>query len=240
MKNIVSKNDILTQLNNININEHHHHSQTKVYGSLSGSLSIDTPVKHTVTGGSDAWGTENLLTSGGTMDGVYFDLNTLFVVSVSAANKISVVEFLSSTLDTEVTGVAVSNAGDSFTKVGHGLVNGDKITITNLATATGLDSVTVYHVINMLDNTWQLSLTNGGAAVVIGTGDGTCSFKKMLSQTTVTKTVVSMAGVTSDSVPISMNSPRTPSANTLSVRAKSETGSTVAIGYLIGLHTYTV
>lgn len=230
-----------TSLHSADILQRHHHSPQQVYGMLVSYMSLNTPVKFTVVGGNNAFGTELMITSGTTIESgdanKYFDLNTLYVVSVSAANKLSVVEFLYGTAGTEITGVVTDDSSDNFTKANHGLVNGDKIIITNLATTTGLNAYTVYYVINMVGDTFQVSLTSGGAAVVLGTGDGTCSFKKITSST-LTSVMVSCAATNSDSIPTPMNALRVPCNSYLFVRAKSETGETISIGFLLGLHTY--
>lgn len=52
------------------------------------------------------------------------------------------------------------------TWTGHTLVNGNQITLTTTgALPTGLTANTVYFVVNAAANTFQLSLTNGGAAI---------------------------------------------------------------------------
>lgn len=47
------------------------------------------------------------------------------------------------------------------------------------------------------------------------------------------------ASVNSDATPVIMRSPRVACNQRIFVRAKSETGQTVSIGFLLGLHTYT-
>lgn len=234
---------LLTKQNMVgaDILQRHHHSPQQVYGNNVNFMGMNVPIKFTSVGGDNAFGTELMITSGTTIESgaatKKFDLNTLYVVSVSAANKISVLEFLYGTAGAEITTVVTDDSSDNFTKAGHGLVNGDKIIITALTTTTGLNSYTVYYVINMVGNAFQVSLTLGGAAVVLGTGDGTCSFRK-LTQSTLTSVMVSTAATTSDSTPVPMNALRVPCNSYLFVRAKSETGSTVSIGFLLGLHTY--
>lgn len=228
-------------MRNADILQRHHHSPEIVYGSLGGVANIDSPIKWTVTGGNDAWGTEIYIGElGGNTAGIKFDLNTLYVVSVSAANKISVIEIRQNTLGSAIAGIVTSDANDNFTKSGHGLVANDKVVVTNLVTTTGLDAVTVYHVINVVDATFQLALTQGGSAVVLGTGDGTCTLKKITASETITKTIISMSATNSDSFPIPVNSPRIDSTKAVTVRAKSESGSTIGIGFLLGCHTYNI
>lgn len=63
---------------------------------------------------------------------------------------------------TAVTGVA---ATDIFTKVGHGLVNGNVVILRLLVGGTGLATESPYYVIAAADNTFRLSLALGGASV---------------------------------------------------------------------------
>jgi hypothetical protein len=230
-----------TSLHSADILQRHHHSAQQVYGMLVSYMSLNTPVKFTVVGGNNAFGTELMITGGTTIESgdssKYFDLNMIYVVSVSTANKLSVVEFLYGTAGTEITSVVTTDVGDTFTKVDHGLVNGDKIIITNLTTTTGVVANIVYYVVNMAGNVFQLSLTLGGAAVLLAGGNGTCSFKK-ISSSTLTSVMVSCAATNSDSIPTPMNALRIPCNSYVFVRAKSETGETISIGFLLGLHTY--
>jgi len=67
---------------------------------------------------------------------------------------------------------------DTFTSTDHGYSNADRIWLTgpalkenSIAMPTGYRSQILYYVVNATDNTFQLSLTSGGA-VVDGTTDG--------------------------------------------------------------------
>jgi hypothetical protein len=65
---------------------------------------------------------------------------------------------------------------DVITSAGHGLSNGEIITVSNSGGAlpTGLSANTYYYVIEADTNTFEVSLTSGGTAVDIsGTGSGT-------------------------------------------------------------------
>jgi hypothetical protein len=68
---------------------------------------------------------------------------------------------------TPVTDATGQNTGDTITKTSHGLVNGDRITIYAGTGGTGLTGGVTYYVVNKTDNTFQVSLTAGGAAVPI-------------------------------------------------------------------------
>ncbi len=66
------------------------------------------------------------------------------------------------------------NGTDIWTLNSHGLVVGDLVQLTNSGGAlpTGYAAATLYHVVAVTTNTYQLSLTRGGA-VVDGTTNGT-------------------------------------------------------------------
>lgn len=63
----------------------------------------------------------------------------------------------------------VNLTSDTFTVAGHGLANGDKVVYhANGGTAiTGLTSGTLYYVVGVSGNDFQLSATSGGAAINI-------------------------------------------------------------------------
>jgi hypothetical protein len=65
----------------------------------------------------------------------------------------------------------MQNAGDTITDAAHGLANGTMVMFSGASIAAGLDTHTLYYVISSAENTFQVSLTSGGAAVTL-TGDG--------------------------------------------------------------------
>jgi len=70
--------------------------------------------------------------------------------------------------------MTATNASNVLNATGHGLSNADRVILTTTATdlPAGLDSETVYFVVNKTTNTFQVSLTSGGSAVAF-TDDGT-------------------------------------------------------------------
>jgi hypothetical protein len=234
--------------------EKHFHNSEKVYGNASNIMTADEPVKFTVIGGNNAWGTELMLTDGTVIESgsatKKFDLNTLFITSVSTANEINIVEFLYSPINTQVectfdfTGGA---AEDIIISAAHGLADGDKIVLKAAVAGSlpaELNYYTVYYVINKHDDYFQVSLKSGGARVEF-TDDGgnglwfpINSAVQSAVQTSGTKTIVSFSATNDDSFPFSIMMPRVPCNNRLFVRAKSVGGSTTSIGFLLGLHTY--
>lgn len=83
------------------------------------------------------------------------------------------------TVDTAgVTANAVQSAG-------HGLANGDRLMVFNVfaeSAPAGLTEGTIYHVVGATTDTFQVSLTAGGAAVDI-TGTGELFFQKVVAET---------------------------------------------------------
>jgi hypothetical protein len=69
--------------------------------------------------------------------------------------------------------VTATNATDVFNATAHVLVNTDRVAFTTTGTLpTGITAGVAYYVVNKATNTFQVSLTSGGAAVTFTT-DGT-------------------------------------------------------------------
>lgn len=68
--------------------------------------------------------------------------------------------------------VTFQNAGDTVTQTAHGLVNGTQLKFATVVTTTTLIVGTLYYVVNVAANTFQVALTVGGAPVAID-ADGT-------------------------------------------------------------------
>lgn len=67
-------------------------------------------------------------------------------------------------------GSVVSIAGDAIASNGHGLANTNRVFVTTVAgeaLPTGLSATVLYFVVGAATDTFQLSLTSGGAAVDI-------------------------------------------------------------------------
>lgn len=72
------------------------------------------------------------------------------------------------------TGLALAGSGDTVTLTAHGLSNGASVQLANLTTTTGVSNGVEYYVVGATANTFQLSLTKGGAAIDLvtnGTAD---------------------------------------------------------------------
>ena len=103
------------------------------------------------------------------------------VVFAGTANRIY--KLNNSTLDwipiSKVTALtSISNASPGVVTLnGHGLSNGDRLTLTTTgALPTGLSTGVTYYVVNKATNTFELSLTSGGASInTSSAGSGTHS-----------------------------------------------------------------
>lgn len=103
--------------------------------------------------GSSAHNTVDIDIDGNTGDGVKLNSGATGYRFVGGFNGDS---------GTLVTGVASS---DTFTLTAHGLIDTNQVKFTALTGGTGLAVNTLYYVVTAAANTFQLSLSSGGAAV---------------------------------------------------------------------------
>lgn len=89
-----------------------------------------------------------------------------------------------SNLATALTGVAAAVSTDTFTKNAHGYTNGQQVKVSSVATVGGITAGT-YWVVNAATNTFQLALTEGGAAIDLTGSDGTVSTQLLTPLTKV-------------------------------------------------------
>lgn len=236
--------------------DHHDHNNEQLFGNTSNDMAADIPIKFTIIGGDNAYGTELMLTDGTVIESgsatKYFDFDTLYITSVDAANKISVVQFLYSDIATAVACTFDFEGGaadDICISAGHGLANGDKVVLKagGGALPGEVNDYTTYYVVGKGTDYFQMALTSGGAPVVLSEDGSACFWYPInaagaaqgaVTQTSLTKKFVSMAAVNADALPVPLKSPRILCNKRLFVRCLSETGQTVSIGFLIGLHTY--
>jgi hypothetical protein len=76
------------------------------------------------------------------------------------------------------TSVVATNATNIFTAVGHGNVNGDRVTIGGTVLPAGVVNTRVYFVVGVAGNDFQISLTSAGAAVDFTTDGTAVTFKR--------------------------------------------------------------
>lgn len=225
--------------------EKHFHNSLQVYGLTSNTMARKSTSPIVITGGNGAWGTELVLHDGTVIESgdtvKKFDLNQLFVTAVGTANRVTILEFYKNTPGTALTGVTIDITGGTienmFTKNAHGLSDGDRVILSSIATTTGINAYTVYYVVNRAANYFNLSLTSGGAAVSLATGDGTCTVTPVTA-TLITETLISKANTTSDVLNQTVMMPRQTCDTIMSCRGWAA-GGTNAISFFAGLHTYT-
>ena len=162
------------------------------------SLHTDIPSdagSNELTGGAPAYARELVdfdAASGGSMDkdaaDPVFDVPASTIFYVGFWSAITVGSFLgySPLNGGTVRGVGTTkDTGDITTSHAHGLVNDDRVTLQAVegeALPTGLNATTIYHVVGITADTFQLSLTQGGAAVAV-TADGELRFQKVIGET---------------------------------------------------------
>ena len=86
-----------------------------------------------------------------------------------------------------------TDTGDLVTVTANPFVDGDRVVFASVVTTTGVTADTVYFVINTAGNDFQIALTAGGAAVVLGTGDGSGTIYAPLVAFNPTTDTVEMA-----------------------------------------------
>lgn len=219
--------------------EKHIHSAQQIYGLTANTMARKSTSPIIVTAGSDAWGTELELHNGTVIEAgsatKQFDMNKMFVTAVGTANRVTMLEFYVNELAVAVTDVTTTDLGNLFTKIGHSLSNGNKVMLSSIVTTTGINIYTVYYVVGVAGNDFQVALTVGGAAVVL-TDDGTCSFQ-VITATLISEEVVSKTATNSDALEKIVQMNRQTCNSRISCRGWAA-GGTNAISFFVGLHTY--
>lgn len=220
--------------------EKHFHNSMQIYGLTGNTMARKSTSPIIVTGGNGAWGTELLLHDGATIESgsttKKFDASQIYVTAVGTANRVTYLEFYKNVAGTPITSVVTNSTADTFTKSGHGLVDGDKVLLSSIATTTGINAYTVYHVVGVAGTAFQVALTAGGSAVDLQTGNGTATVTKV-TQTLITETLISKAATTSDVTTHPVLWPRQTCDSLISCRGLAA-GGTNAISFFIGLHIY--
>jgi len=109
----------------------------------------------------------NIASTGVTLD---IPNNKVYVHNGVAATHQFYVYNTSATLNCPLTvGVTIDSTTDFLTHTAHGFLNNDPVFITNLSGGAGLTNNSIYYVRNITANTYQLSLTSGGAVINITT-----------------------------------------------------------------------
>jgi hypothetical protein len=103
---------------------------------------------------------------------------TLMFFSVGVASSGATKILHVGVIGTNIGPFTALNTGDIFTAPGHTFVNTDRVVFIAYEGSTlpaGITEGTVYFIISVSGETFQVSTTSGGAAVVLTSdGDGTC------------------------------------------------------------------
>jgi hypothetical protein len=105
-------------------------------------------------------------------------------VNVTMANTSSLavgMEVYGTGLDTAIS-CTVQTDVNTITKAAHGLQNGMIVSFATIVTSTGFTVYRPYFVVNKTDNTFQISLTDGGAAIDLTGSNGSGTY---LTQPTI-------------------------------------------------------
>ena len=87
--------------------------------------------------------------------------------------------------------VTMQGTGDTVTLTSHGLSNNDEVSFATIVTTTGITINVIYYVISSAANTFQLSLTVGGAAIDLVTdGSGTIRYRAVINTINTNTSVV--------------------------------------------------
>ena len=103
-------------------------------------------------------------------------LTTEVSANIQSAITAAAIDGVSASIKLDNVFVTFQDATDTVTYNSHGLLAGDTVVFNTITTTTGISSNTQYYVLNPTTNTFQLSLTAGGPAVVLtNNGSGTMS-----------------------------------------------------------------
>jgi hypothetical protein len=121
---------------------------TLAYGAAVGTGAPGTGKHYAVSGGSGSGASVDVTMTGSTINNI--SVHTAFFAFDDIANRV--------------------------TSDNHGYSNGNTITFTSITTTTGINTTDAYYVIAKTDNTFQLSNSEGGAAIPLANdGSGTIS-----------------------------------------------------------------
>ncbi len=84
-----------------------------------------------------------------------------------------------------LTACTATNATNLFTDAGHGLVDTDRVKIQGTTVPTGINADTIYYVVTGTTDTFQVSLTSGGAAVTFSDDGTSVTYKLRLCEITL-------------------------------------------------------
>lgn len=99
-------------------------------------------------------------------------------LTVGASSSYNVGWYVTNSVCFAPAAVTLQDLSDIVIRNNHGLADGTRVSFATIVTTTGISVNTVYYVVNSTTNTFQLSLTNGGAVLPLTTnGSGTLRFE---------------------------------------------------------------
>ena len=112
------------------------------------------------------------------------------IVAMTSTTNLSVGMFVAGTGTTLTigNGCTFTDSGDLVTATGHGLIDGDIVSLKTITGTTGIFVKTIYYVVNATTDTFQLSLTQGGSVIDLVT-DGTGTYTSPAFITAITTNV---------------------------------------------------
>ncbi|KKL92040.1 hypothetical protein LCGC14_1888690, partial [marine sediment metagenome] len=116
----------------------------------------------------------------GSMGSFYWNEN-LAVVDVTTYGDIEIYTRAAATSAAVTASVSidtVTNASNKFTESSHGLSNGERIMLGGTTAPTGLNFYTMYFVVGVAGNDFQVSLTSGGSVVTFSDDGTAVTYKK--------------------------------------------------------------
>ena len=143
--------------------------------TLFANLGRVTTTQTLTLGTNTNWGAITYTLTGTTTSG------STTVTMASTANLAVGMEIAATGISSAVA-VTMQDAGDTVTRTAHGIPNGTIVSFATIVSTTGIATYTPYYVVNATADTFQVSLTSGGAAIALTTnGSGT-----LLYGTTIT------------------------------------------------------
>jgi surface protein len=174
---------------------------TKIDISYSGALSLDRTAMHNIFNNLGTPATTKTITITGSNAAIANPAYSRSSTTTTGSTTITLADTSSFVNGMQVAGTGISDArsvtftdtGDLVTLAAHGIADGKLVSFSTITSTTGIATYTMYYVINATTDTFQLSLTAGGAAIALTT-NGTGS---LLVQTLVTN-IVTNTSVTID------------------------------------------
>jgi len=142
------------------------------YGLTSNKIVANAAGYVRVTGGNGAWGTELWLYDGATITSNYYNLQKLFIMASENANRKTHLEIFGATKGAEIAG-AFKNTGNLVQIAKNVIADGTKV-VLGATLPSEVNVNTVYYTVGYSagagtdPNTIQLSLTEGGGAITLG------------------------------------------------------------------------